>query len=208
MKIAVSYLSSNNYLECINKINESNADYIHVDLCDGKYVNTKNFEIKDTIKLLNNSKKPLNIHLMVANPKKIIKYFKKLNIESITIHNIKNVDKILKYLKKKGYKCGIALNPNESIDSITKYLNLIDELLIMSVIPGKGGQGFIDSTLTKIDEINNIKDNYHFITAIDGGINNETIKLLKNKGIDLVISGSYIVNSIDYNKAINEIKKI
>lgn len=208
MKIAVSYLSSNNYLECINKINQSNADYIHVDLCDGKYVNTKNFEIKNTIKLLNNSKKPLNIHLMVANPKKIIKYFKKLNIESITIHNIKNADKILKYLKKKGYKCGIALNPNESIDSITKYLNLIDELLIMSVIPGKGGQGFIDSTLTKIDEINNIKDNYHFITAIDGGINNETIKLLKNKGIDLVISGSYIVNSIDYNEAINEIKKI
>ena len=208
MKIAVSYLSSNNYLECINKINESNADYVHVDLCDGKYVNTKNFEIKDTIKLLNNSKKPLNIHLMVANPKKIIKYFKKLNIESITIHNIKNADKILKYLKKKGYKCGIALNPNESIDSITKYLNLIDELLIMSVIPGKGGQGFIDSTLTKIDEINNIKDNYHFITAIDGGINNETIKLLKNKGIDLVISGSYIVNSIDYNEAIDEIKKI
>ena len=208
MKIAVSYLSSNNYLECINKINESNADYVHVDLCDGKYVNTKNFEIKDTIKLLNNSKKPLNIHLMVANPKKIIKYFKKLNIESITIHNIKNADKILKYLKKKGYKCGIALNPNESIDNIRKYLNLIDELLIMSVIPGKGGQGFIDSTLTKIDEINNIKDNYHFITAIDGGINNETIKLLKNKGIDLVISGSYIVNSIDYNEAIDEIKKI
>lgn len=208
MKIAVSYLSSNNYLECINKINESNADYVHVDLCDGKYVNTKNFEIKDTIKLLNNSKKPLNIHLMVANPKKIIKYFKKLNIESITIHNIKNADKILKYLKKKGYKCGIALNPNESIDSIRKYLNLIDELLIMSVIPGKGGQVFIDSTISKIDEINNIKDNYHFITAIDGGINNETIKLLKNKGIDLVISGSYVTNSIDYNEAINEIKKI
>ena len=208
MKIAVSYLSSNNYLECINKINESNADYVHVDLCDGKYVNTKNFEIKNTIKLLNNSKKPLNIHLMVANPKKIIKYFKKLNIESITIHNIKNADKILKYLKKKGYKCGIALNPNESIDSITKYLNLIDELLIMSVIPGKGGQGFIDSTISKIDEINNIKNKYCFITAIDGGINNETIKLLKNKDIDLVISGSYIVNSIDYNKTINELKKI
>ena len=208
MKIAVSYLSSNNYLECINKINESNADYVHVDLCDGKYVNTKNFEIKDTIKLLKNSKKPLNIHLMVENPKKIIKHFKKLNVESITIHNLSNSEKILNYIKKKWYKCGIALNPNESIDSIRKYLNLIDELLIMSVIPGKGGQGFIDSTISKIDEINNIKNNYHFITAIDGGINNETIKLLKNKDIDLVISGSYIVNSIDYNKTINELKKI
>ena len=208
MKIAVSYLSSNNYLECINKINESNADYVHVDLCDGKYVNTKNFEIKDTIKLLKNSKKPLNIHLMVENPKKIIKYFKKLNVESITIHNLSNSEEILNYIKKKGYKCGIALNPNESIDSIRKYLNLIDELLIMSVIPGKGGQGFIDSTISKIDEINNIKNKYCFITAIDGGINNETIKLLKNKDIDLVISGSYIVNSIDYNKTINELKKI
>ena len=78
----------------------------------------------------------------------------------------------------------------------------------MSVIPGKGGQGFIDSTISKIDEINNIKNKYCFITAIDGGINNETIKLLKNKDIDLVISGSYIVNSIDYNKTINELKKI
>ena len=94
MKIAVSYLSSNNYLECINKINESNADYVHVDLCDGKYVNTKNFEIKDTIKLLKNSKKPLNIHLMVENPKKIIKHFKNLNVESITIHNLSNSEKI------------------------------------------------------------------------------------------------------------------
>ena len=100
MKIAVSYLSSNNYLECINKINESNADYVHVDLCDGKYVNTKNFEIKDTIKLLKNSKKPLNIHLMVENPKKIIKYFKKLNVESITIHNLSNSEKILNYKKE------------------------------------------------------------------------------------------------------------
>lgn len=208
MKIAVSYLSSNNYLECIKKINESNADFIHVDLCDGKYVNTKNFEIRDTIKLLKKSQKPLNIHLMVANPKKIIKYFKNLNVESITIHNLNNAEKILNYIKKKGYRCGIALNPNESIDLIKNYLNLIDELLIMSVMPGKGGQSFITDTLNKIDEINNIKNNYHFLTAIDGGINNETIKLLKNKDIDLVISGSYITNSINYNEAINEIKKI
>ncbi|MGN1379529.1 MAG: ribulose-phosphate 3-epimerase [Bacilli bacterium] len=208
MKIAVSYLSSNNYLECIKKINESNADFIHVDLCDGKYVNTKNFEIRDTIKLLKKSQKPLNIHLMVANPKKIIKYFKNLNVESITIHNLNNAEKILNYIKKKGYRCGIALNPNESIDLIKNYLNLIDELLIMSVMPGKGGQSFITHTLNKIDEINNIKNNYHFLTAIDGGINNETIKLLKNKDIDLVISGSYVTNSINYNEAINEIKKI
>ena len=208
MKIAVSYLSSNNYLECINKINESNADFIHVDLCDGKYVNTKNFEIKDTIKLLKNSQKPLNIHLMVANPKKIIKYFKKLNVESITIHNLSNSKKILNYIKKKGFKCGIALNPNENIDLIKDYLNLIDELLIMSVVPGKGGQSFINNTLEKIDNINSIKNSYHFITAIDGGINNETIKLLKDKNIDLVISGSYITNSKDYNETINKLKKI
>ena len=208
MKIAVSYLSSNNYLECINKINESNADYVHVDLCDGKYVNTKNFEIKDTIKLLKNSKKPLNIHLMVENPKKIIKYFKKLNVESITIHNLSNSKKILNYIKKKGFKCGIALNPNENIDLIKDYLNLIDELLIMSVVPGKGGQSFINNTLEKIDNINSIKNSYHFITAIDGGINNETIKLLKDKNIDLVISGSYITNSKDYNETINKLKKI
>lgn len=208
MKIAVSYLSSNNYLDCIKKINESNADFIHVDLCDGKYVNTKNFEIKDTIKLLKNSKKPLNIHLMVANPKKIIKYFKNLNVESITIHNLSNSEKILNYIKKKGYKCGIALNPNENIDLIKDYLNLIDELLIMSVVPGKGGQSFINNTLEKIDNINSIKNSYHFITAIDGGINNETIKLLKDKNIDLVISGSYITNSKDYNETINKLKKI
>lgn len=208
MKIAVSYLSSNNYLDCIKKINESNADFIHVDLCDGKYVNTKNFEIKDTIKLLKNSQKPLNIHLMVANPKKIIKYFKNLNVESITIHNLSNSKKILNYIKKKGYKCGIALNPNENIDLIKDYLNLIDELLIMSVVPGKGGQSFINNTLEKIDNINSIKNSYHFITAIDGGINNETIKLVKDKNIDLVISGSYITNSKDYNETINKLKKI
>ena len=203
MKIAVSFLKSDNYKECIKKINKSKCDYLHVDMCDGKYVEDKNFTITPLIDTLKVSTKPLDIHMMVKDPIKYIDELAMLNVETITIHidcndSLETID----YIQNIGIKAGIAINPDQDVSLLEPYLENVDEVLIMSVVPGKGGQSFIESTLDKIDLINNIKSNYHFITAIDGGINGETINFLKDKDIDLVVSGSFVTQSDDFDNAI------
>ena len=208
MKIAVSFLKSDNYKKCIEKINASKADYIHVDMCDGKYVEEKNFVLSDLLKTLKVASKPLDVHMMVNNPLKYIDSFAFYDTEYITIHlnSCKDLNEVIDYISSIGIKVGIAINPDEEISLLEPYLDKIDKVLIMSVVPGKGGQEFMESVISKIDELNELKDKYHFITSIDGGINDETIKLINDKNIDLVVSGSYITNQEDYNEAIKSLK--
>ncbi|MBQ6840998.1 MAG: ribulose-phosphate 3-epimerase [Bacilli bacterium] len=208
MKVAVSYLKSDNYKKCIAKIDESKADFIHVDLCDGKYVEAKNFTTSEVTKLLSFTRKPLDIHLMVQEPIKYIDALALLNVSTITIHldGCKDPAHTIEYIKSMGLKIGIAINPDESIEILTPYLNDIDSVLVMTVVPGKGGQTFMTEVLPKFDELNNIKDNYHFIIAADGGINGETISCLKEKKVDLVVSGSYVTNSEDFDESISNLK--
>ena len=208
MKIAVSYLKSDNYKKCVERINNSNADYIHVDMCDGKYVETKNFTISELTKLLKNASKPLDIHMMVKDSMKYIDDLAMLNVDTITIHiDSEKPFEVIDYIQSIGLKAGIAINPNQDINMLKPFLNIIDQVLVLSVYPGKGGQTFIPETIDKIVKINEIKNNYHFITAVDGGINDETIHCLDNQNIDLIISGSYITDSADYNEKINTLKQ-
>lgn len=210
MKIAVSFLKSDNYKNCIEKINKTKCDYLHVDMCDGKYVEDKNFTISELVKLLKVSTKPLDIHMMVNDPMKYIDELAMLNVETITIHLdcCKNPFEVIDYIQSIGLKAGIALNPDQDVSLLKPFLSKIDELLIMSVVPGKGGQSFLESTLNRIEEINSFKKEYHFITAVDGGINGETIQLLKDKNIDMVVSGSFITQSDDYDAQLAMLKNV
>lgn len=208
MKIGVSYLKSDNYERCIKKINKTDADVLHVDMCDGKYVESKNFEIDSLINLLECSTKKLDVHLMVQNPIEYIRKMKHLNVETFTVH-LKTSSKLidtLKEIKSMGFKCGIAINPDEEISSINPYLGLIDRVLIMSVFPGKGGQKFIPEVLNKVSSVNKIKDKYSITTSIDGGVNLSTIEYLKGYNIDLIITGSYITLSNDFQKSISDLR--
>jgi len=209
VKIAVSYLKSDNYKKCIEKINESSADFIHVDLCDGKYVQNKNFKISKLVKLLKVAKKPLDVHLMTLKPEKYIKKLVNLNIDSITIHldATKKPLKLVEYIKSLGIKVGIASNPDESIDALMPYLEKIDKVLVMSVVPGLGGQDFICEVVDKIDALNKLKENKNFLVAVDGGINKNSIKYLQNKNIDIIVSGSYITDSLNYDEQIKSLKE-
>ncbi len=209
MKIAVSFLKSDNYKKCIEMINQTSGDYLHVDMCDGKYVESKNFTISELVKLLKVSTKPLDIHMMVENPMKYIDELALLNIQTITIH-IDCCNKpleVIEYIKNMGIQAGIAINPDQDVDLLKPFLELVDEVLIMSVVPGKGGQSFIESTLDKIDLINELKAKYHFLTGIDVGIDNQTIELIKDKNIDVVVSGSFITCSDNYDMAINMLRR-
>lgn len=206
MKISVSYLSSRfDKKTTLKKIVESKVDYLHVDLMDGKYVDNKNFTINEVLNDLKSIYLPLDIHLMVNNPDKYLEKLGSLNAEFITFHpsTSKNPNKTIEKIKSLGINVGIAINPNEDIHLIDEYLDKIDLVLIMSVYPGKGGQEFIPEVIEKLDYL---KDK-NIIVAIDGGINNETIKLIEDKNIDIIVSGSYVCSSDDFDNQIANLKK-
>lgn len=211
MKVAVSYLSSKyKEAETIKLIDASNADYIHVDLMDGKFVESKNFTIAGISKLLSNTKKKLDIHLMTLKPEKYFEDLAMFNTEYITFHAesvTKVKDTILK-INMLGLKSGISINPETNIENIKDFLSLIDQVLVMSVHPGKGGQEFIEEVIPKIDELIKIREDsgYNYIISVDGGINNETINYLKDKEVDMVVSGSYVCHSDNFNKQIDTLK--
>ena len=208
MKVAVSYLKSDNYEKCIENIDNSNADFIHVDLCDGKYVEAKNFTIGGIIKLLSGTKKMLDIHLMVKDPMKYINDLAYLNVDTITVHldSTKKPLEVIEYIKTIGIKVGVAINPDEDVDILNPYLDNIDKVLVMSVVPGKGGQKFMPEVVSKFDRLNELKKEYHFETEVDGGVNLETIRYLDNMDLDIIVCGSYITDSENYDESIKLIK--
>lgn len=207
MKIAISFLKSKyNTLETIEKIEETNAEYIHVDIMDGEFVPNKTDKF---INILNNRKKPLDVHLMVSNPIPYILEYKNLKPGYITIHSEidNNLNDLIDLIHSYNIKAGISIKPNTNIESIEKYLSIVDNVLIMSVEPGKGGQKFMDSIIYKIDILNKLRKEkkYNYIISIDGGVNDTTIE--KTKGVDLVISGSFICENDNYQKQINKLRK-
>ncbi len=200
MKIAVSFIKSKyDDITTIQKIDETSADYLHVDIMDGKFAGQKNYSVEDIINLAKHTSKLLDIHLMVLNPESYIEGLVQLNVKCITFHveATDKVNEIIDLIHSYGIKAGISLNPETSVEKIKPYLDRIDEVLIMTVHPGKGGQTFIEEMTKKIDELNNLGD---YILAVDGGINAETIKLVKKA--DMAISGSFICESNDYEKSI------
>lgn len=208
MKIAVSFLSSTNYKEGIKKICASSADYIHVDFCDGKYVENKNLTMQELSKLTKDVTKMLDVHLMAKEPVKYANDLAFLNVDTVTFHPdaCKDVDATIDYFSSIGIKVGLALNPDQSIDLIKPYLDKVDRVLIMSVVPGKGGQTFMQEVLNKFHELNHLKERYHFTTSIDGGINAETAELIRDFDIDVVVSGSFVTKNEDFEIGINAIK--
>lgn len=205
MKVSVSYLKSKyKKSETIKKIDESIADFLHVDLMDGNYVPEKNFTVGEVINDLNKVSIPLDVHLMVKNPEKYINKLALLNIEYITFHleATKNPQKVIELIHDAGINAGIALNPEDDLSLLDDYINDIDLILFMSVHPGRGGQEFIPSVCEKIKKINNP----NILLSIDGGINEESLELLKDINLDIIVSGSFICMSDNFNEKIEYIK--
>ena len=176
--ISASLLSCKDNLESITKeFNNLDIDLIHLDIMDGEFVPYTSFTYDEIKTIVNNTNKPLDVHLMVNNIDEYIYDYAMLNTKFITFHyealtDLKIIDKVKSY----GIRCGISIKPNTDVEQIYDILPLIDMVLVMSVEPGRGGQKFIESSLDKIKKLNNkIKELcLDVLISVDGGINDKT----------------------------------
>ena len=201
MKLSVSILSSSiKASDIVKKLNGMPIDYIHLDIMDGKFVENKTWTFSEVKKILGHSNYPLDVHLMVENPKKYVEDYAMLNTSVITFHYeaVKDIDEMIDYIKNFGLKVGIAINPDTREEVLYPYLNKIDEVIVMSVYPGKSGQSFIPDAIDKIGNLKTEidKQNSKCIVSVDGGINNETGYLCKLARVDMLVSATYIHNDI------------
>lgn len=208
MKISASFLSSNDLVNDLKRLNETDVDYIHVDIMDGKFVKGKTLPFSEMKNIYKYTSKRLDVHLMVDDPKAYIPLYASLNTEFITFHVEvdKNIEECLKLVHDYSIKAGLAIKPNTKVSDLIPYLPFIDLILVMSVEPGAGGQAFIEETTNKIKEIRSLIDTYKLpiVINVDGGINDKT----KNAccGADILVSGSYIINGENFQEKISSLR--
>jgi ribulose-phosphate 3-epimerase len=207
MKITVSYINSlYDSKKTVDLINETSADAIHVDLIDGIYAGTKNFDINHLPEIFKDNRKPIDIHMMVNRPSGYLNDLLKLKPICIYIHPSTEPSAfgLLNELNNYGIKRGLVINPDEKIPSFSHYFPYVDRVLLMSVTPGKGGQKFLDNTKDRLQELISFKKDNDFEIYVDGGINDETIKEVLNA--DGIISGSFICMNKDFENQIMKLK--
>ena len=191
MKLSISLLSIKDRIEFIKKINDCNIDYIHIDVMDKTFVDNVAYSMEEIREINAISNKKLDVHLMVNDPFKYIDNLRDMNIEYITFHVEidKDISKLIDIVHGMGYKCGLAINPNTNIDALEPYISNIDLILVMSVMPGYGGQLFIGDSYRKLEYL---KNEYKDITiSVDGGINQDNIYKLRSL-VDMLVIGSYL----------------
>lgn len=206
MKVSASFLSCKKIIPAIKKLSLTDVDYIHVDFIDGKFVAGKKIPFRKLKKIRKVSSKRLDAHLMTNKLRKYIRKFAMLNCEYITFHIEvgKDIEKYIQMIHSYGIKCGLAINPDTSIEELKPYLSMVDMVLVMSVVPGYGGQSFITDVIDKVKKLRNYlaSNDLNVVINVDGGINDKTVKDIR-RYVDMVVSGSYITNSLDYQEKIN-----
>lgn len=212
IKIAPSILSSDfsNLESEIKRLEKSNADIIHIDVMDGHFVNNITIgpavisSIRDKTNLL------FDIHLMIEEPDRYLKEFVKSGADLVTIHYESSCDirKTLEMIKQTGKMAGLALKPKTEAKVIEEYLDVLDLVLVMTVEPGFGGQAFIKDMLPKIKQVRKYIESRErsIYLEVDGGINEVTAKDVMSCGVNVIVAGSYIFKSDDYEHQINMLK--
>ncbi len=208
MRVSASFLNSKNPPLDLEKLNDTDVDFIHVDIMDGKFVKNKTMPFREMKNIYKYTDKRLDVHLMVRNPEKYIPLYAELNTEYITFH-VELEDKIeenLELIKKYGIKSGLAISPNTPVKELVPYLPLLDIILVMSVEPGMGGQEFIDDTMDRLAELRVLLKEYnsHAIINVDGGVNRMTRSRCDYS--DMVVAGSYIINGDNFQERIDSLR--
>ena len=216
MEIATSLLNvkEEESVHTFYRLETAHTDYFHIDVMDGKFVKNDTVEkmkiYSDNLKNITNI--PLDVHLMTLNVKEYVDIFSPNEPNCITFHIEATKDKeevinLINYIKQYS-KVGIAISPNTPVENIYEYLPLIHSVMVMTVEPGEGGQSLIQETIEKIKKIREYIDSNNLDTEIevDGGVNLDNIKVLKDAGADIAVAGTSIINSKDYRYTNNKLK--
>ena len=215
IKIAPSILSADfaRVGEEIANITRDGADVLHLDVMDGSFVKNISFGPKFIKEARPYSKAVFDAHLMIVNPWNYIRQFADAGADIITVHYEACGDRLketLKAIKDLGVKCGAVINPNTEVKEIENVIDECDMLLLMSVYPGFGGQKFIPEVLPKIEQARKLieKTGKDIDLEIDGGINKENVRLVKDAGANVIVAGSTVFNEVDRAKIIKELREI
>ncbi len=198
--------------EEIEMLNQSQADYIHIDIMDGVFVPNISFGFPVTNAIAKKAKKPLDFHLMITDPDAYLSHCKDSGAAIITVHYeaCDHLHRTVEAIKGMGIKAGVALNPHTPVDFLADIYDLLDLVLIMSVNPGFGGQKFIPNTYNKVAKAREMADrvNPDILIEIDGGVTTANYQELQNKGANMLVAGSFVFNSDDPLHTIASLKDV